>query len=261
MKKDENSGVVSTEQKIINQFRKLDIDHNSNKLNILELGVGNLGFTKIIRKAFPQSYLLGFDLPPVRINKEKMNIIDEIIVRDINTKKYPKLKNSFDVVTLGSPKIEPSFHFGFLNRKIFSELIESLIYYLKPNGYIFFVMKTDYCDNIRQENHFKRNLNLEGSRADRNVLEYDGVTDLTENILKDYGNFIFETVLIKDEDIIEKGRIKPNAEILKLKLDMNIISKEKYEKFKPIAEEVDNLIEKIGEEYGYFKIQIAKKVN
>ena len=188
-----------------------------------------------------------------------MKIINEIIVRDINTKKYPKLKNSFDIVTLGSPKIEPSFHFGFLIPEIYKNVIESMLYYLKPNGFLFFVLKTNYCENIRQENHFKRNLNFERSRAERNALEYDGVTDLTEDILKNYGDYIFETILIKDEDIIEKGRLKPRAELLKLQLDMDIINKEKYDKFKPIAEEVDNSTEKFGEKYGYFKIQIAKQ--
>ena len=43
---------TSTEQKIINQFRNLTIDHNCNTLKIIELGVSNFGLTKIIRKAF-----------------------------------------------------------------------------------------------------------------------------------------------------------------------------------------------------------------
>ena len=253
------NSAISSEEKIINALRETVADHESSDLRILEFGMGKGAYSRKLRKAFPNAFIATFDLPPLRIKKDHFEIVDEIIVRSIHSKKYPKMKEGFDLVTLGSHRMEPGFHFGFMKPDNYKKVLNALNYYLKPKGNFFIVLKSRKIDNIQQENHFARELDKEIALEKKGWIWYDQVTDLTESTLNDIGQFDFKETLVLDEDVIEKGRLIPRTEMLKMQFDINIYTQERYDKYLPRCIEIDKSIEEHGEEYGYFKIQTAVK--
>jgi hypothetical protein len=252
---------IESEQKIVNKLRSLTKDYNSDKIKVLELGMGNKNcrYSRMLRKAFPNSFILAFELPPKTVNHETLSIVDEVKVGNINSKRFKNYKEEFDIVTFGSHRLDAGFHFGFLTQKIYTNALQSLDYYLKPSGYFVGILKSKKISNIKQQNFFDRRLDQDVQIKQKKHLSFDEIPSLTNNILDEIGDYKFEELLVEDEDIVNQDNRVGCLEMLKTRLDLNLIAEDYYHKWFERCKEIDLSLKTNGESWGYFKIQTAKK--
>ncbi|PIE79395.1 MAG: hypothetical protein CSA15_03235 [Candidatus Delongbacteria bacterium] len=224
---------------------------------ILELGYGKGWLTKILRLAYPEAYIITYDKFKKKITKKIFDIVDEFRPIDINSKLFEKEQYSYDLVTLGSIVSNPSFHFGFLTKEIYAEVIKSMNFYLKKDGLFFIIFNSYYYENEREKNYLDRDkfLSFEAPNKDLSnpMFKYDGIIDVTKEIFEEIGNFELQIDRVKNNDKPSKN-LKGCEEMLKLQKDMKISNYYDNPVLLAKARDIDERLKSQGWEYGYFYI-------
>lgn len=229
---------------------------------ILELGYGKGWLTKILREAYPEAYIVTYDKFQKKITKDIFEIVDEFRPIDINSKLFEKESSSYDLVTLGSLTTSPSFHFGFLTKEIYAEVINSMNFYLKNNGLFFIIFNSYYYETDKEKNYLDRDkfLSFEISNKDLSnpMISYDEIINITKNIFEKIGNFELQIKRLKNNDKQLKD-LKSCEEMLNLQKKLKLNTHYDNPLVLAKAREIDERLRSQGWEYGYFYIIKAFK--
>lgn len=228
---------------------------------ILEFGFGPCNFSKILRDSFPNSHIVGYDKCEKFDMEKAKKFIDDPRNEDINETLRESEKGSYDIVTMGSLLMDPSFHFGFLEEGIFKRVVETMDYYLKSGGLFFIVFISFHHTNIREKNYLDRKklIFFEAPKKDLSnpMINYDSIIKITEKIFRSIKNYSYSVDLIKNDDKIDK--IKSCFDMFKTKKEYGISNHFDNPAIMSRAKEIDDSIKKYGIEYGYLNIITAFK--
>ncbi len=182
-----------------NNFGKTD--------NILEFGFGSGAYSKLLREAFPDSFITGLDRNKMfnRKSNNADNYLSRMIFEDLNV--FSEKDESFDFITLGAMRLPFWWKFNCYNKKTFNCLLESLFKLLSKDGKFIFLIKTEFTENERQRNnnmytnYFCKQILVD--KSDFDSFTNNNIVDDIINILTDLGKFHFSEVRIKDVDKIK----------------------------------------------------------
>ena len=272
------------------------VEHlQSKKLNnirkILELGCGIGYFTKILKDSFPESEITGFDKEE-NSSKKVLSLTKKNHWFNITEKKIEEEKETYDMVTLGGLAKPLWWHFGIHKEDYYRDILSSMNYYLKNNGYFLLVFETYNHHTNPAEKNYNDMMNFSCGDLSRDDylderLSHD-ILDLTIDSLNSIGNFEIESVRINDDEAIPERGLKSCVNAAKDKLKSTYLYQkgiewekksraESIQLFKSItdndlsdlleqhagiiekAEEIDNSIKEHGIEYSNFTIVLARK--
>ena len=205
--------IDSTQRTIIEALKTLNLPVDA---RILELGMGRGGHTKLIRNAYPDSWITGYDLFKMWIeNKPRwhspaVDLVSEERYEDITRVGREEDRCSYDMVTLGNYRSPLANMFGLEDETAYRILLESMVYYLRFKGVIQLVIKTNTCKTPAQKCFAKRTLfKRRYHNPDMNSFQAnDRIVDSTIGILK---SLDLENIIVRehpDDCPIETGCLR-----------------------------------------------------
>ncbi|UTC66527.1 MULTISPECIES: methyltransferase [unclassified Treponema] len=222
--------------------------------SVLEFGFGSGYLTRLIRKAYPNTFntfFTGIDKNPNFIKDNIITLFDEYFCEDILSL---NIKHKFDLIVLGNPRIPFWWIYNCYTIKSYTEIIKRLVSLLEENGSLFFIVKTYKNCTQKSEILFKEYqdfLLIDASEKEYppNLNEFinTDIINLTKKLLIELGIIDVDVISIKDtEKCIYPEEPCKNAKIK--------ITRENLKK----AANLDCQISRFGLSYGYYDILTAK---
>lgn len=248
-----------TQKTIIEDLKMLNLPANA---RILELGMGRGGYTKLIRHAYPDSWIAGYNLFKIWMENKPdwhspaVDLVSEERYEDITKVMREEDRESFDMVTLGNYRSTLAHMFGLNDETVYRTLLESMAYYLRSGGVFLLVIKTNTCKTPAQECFAEReSFKKRYHDPDMNSFQAnDGIVDSTLDILK---SLDLENITVhehQDDCPIETGSNWDHSCTALLDEKEEVDQDLRVE-----SERIEQTVKKTGLHRGYFAVISAVK--
>ena len=239
---------------LINQIKR--INHNPESV-ILQLRYGSGLYSEILKQSYPDGKISIMEKHAEKVQNIDKSRFSEIIINDYSEKTIPELQEKFDIVTLGSNQNFNLFStkFNINTTEEFTNLIKHIDFYLKTDGEIVILTRSDKFDNKSQKNYIKALYFTqsydEQIHKNKIILNEQQIIKTFKETLLSIGNYIFKTEYIKKDP--------------KLNEDVNCLQYLKEKNYTPLPEvkekalKIDTDSKKYGQENGYLLFLRAKK--
>lgn len=229
---------------------------------ILELGMGRGNHTRLLRAAWPEARILGYDLFRMWMkdrpdwHSPAVDLVDGERYEDITLLSHPEEKGTFDVVTLGNYRSRVAQMFALETEEQYARLIESMTFYLKPGGSILLVLKNGKTETQAQKNcrdlaDFKYGCHVEElTELQKNC----AISEMTREILLRLDYRDFREILLPDREPVSEGTNWSEGAVEFLQKN-GLETPERITR----AAEIDTNIRKSGQHRGYISIISALK--